>query len=213
MSDDKTYEVVEKPLLLLEVQEEVKSYVEVETAGLVAEIEECEVLFVEPVVIDQGDINIDIVEELERYTEVSETEVVVEFIDQLIVNNPDPFPAAEAAERVEQTYEAGAQIQVNRAVAIRADGRIEHADKDTTADADDILGVARQSGAIGQQVKVTTFGRHPGFSGGVPGDNYYLGADGVLTTTVPETGIWLYIGVQAAPNELFVDMSEPIMRS
>jgi hypothetical protein len=155
--------------------------------------------------------------ELEVLNEITELEVQnevveLEIIEQLIINNPDIDPPTEDTDAVVCSFEADSQINVNRAVVLLPNGRIEHADKDTTADACDIIGVSRQSGAAGQFVDVVKFGKLTGAALGGIGNNYFLGNNGLLVTTPPATGIWLQLGVQMENTVLFVKLSEPIIR-
>ena len=110
-------------------------------------------------------------------------------------------------------FEAAEAVNVNRVVAIDANGRIFHADKDNLDDALDIVGVTKQSGAIGQLVEVVKFGKLGGASLATPKDNFWLGNNGALVTSPPSTGDWLFVGVQLANGEILIRIGEPTQRS
>ena len=109
--------------------------------------------------------------------------------------------------------EAGAAINVNRVVVIRPDSTVVHADKDIIANGLDVMGVAKQSVAIGQLVQIVKFGKLTGAGLATPGDNFWLGNNGVLVTAPPTTGTWLFIGTQMTGSEILIRIGEPKIRS
>ncbi len=109
--------------------------------------------------------------------------------------------------------EAAMAINVNRAVVIQSDGTVVHADKDLISNGLDVIGVAKQSVAIGQLVQVVKFGTLTGAGLATPGDNFWLGNNGVLITAPPTTGTWLFIGTQMTGSEILVRIGEPKIRS
>lgn len=135
--------------------------------------------------------------------------IQIDFPAQVIINNNgDPSPSIEA---VIEEYEAASQVNINRVVVLRPDGRIEHADKDTLNHNLDVIGVSKTSGAIGQLITVVKFGRLTGASFGAVSDNFFLGNNGQLTSVAPVSGNWLNIGIQETPNEFFVNIGESIL--
>lgn len=141
---------------------------------------------------------------------IETSKIGVRFVKGVTINNPDPFPPAEGAERIECLFEADSDITVNKVVALLSNERIEHADKDTLAHCGLVLGVAIQSGVAGELIKVIRFGKVNGASPGSVADELFLGNNGAMTATVPTSGFWQKIGEQQKAAEFFVDMSEPI---
>lgn len=149
---------------------------------------------------------------LEETTVVSLTEQFFEvvFPCQLTINKNF---AGGNNESIVCELEAATAINVNRVVVIRSDGRIEHADKDTITHGLDVIGMSRQSAAIGQLVEVVKFGKLSGAGFGTPGDNFWLGNDGVLLSSPPTSGFWLFMGTQMTGSEFLVRIGEPKVRS
>lgn len=140
---------------------------------------------------------------------VKETELEIVMPCHITINES----GAGAGDALISKYEAAESINVNRAVAIDAAGRIFHADKDTLDDTLDIVGVSQQSGTIGQLVEVVEFGKLGGASLDVVGTNYWLGNNGVLLSSPPLSGDWLFIGTQLLDSEILVRIGEPTTRS
>jgi len=141
---------------------------------------------------------------------VIEEEIIrVVFFDQIVINN---LGVSEEAKSIVNKFEVGpTTVNVNRVVVLRSDGKIEHADKDTTVDANDIFGVSRQSGPTGQLIDIVEFGKLTGAAIGSIGDNFFLGNNGLLISTAPTSGIWMFIGTQTAASELTINLGEPIL--
>lgn len=136
----------------------------------------------------------------------------IRFHKQTIINNTFE-PGAVPPAAVICQMEAGQAINVNRAVRIRSDGRIEHAESSDPESACDVVGISRQSGAIGQLVEVVKFGKLSGAAFASPGINLFLGSNGQLQTSPPVTGAWLSMGVQLSATEFFVNVQEAIERN
>lgn len=144
--------------------------------------------------------------------QVEKTTAIVQFPECIEINNTPLLPPAQQTGSVINTYEAGDQVNVNRAVVLQPDGRVVHADPVLLDDGLDIIGVAHQSGAIGSLIEVVEFGKLTGANLSSIGDNFYLGANGVLSTVPVSSGWWIFIGTQLRDGEIFVNMSEPIRR-
>jgi hypothetical protein len=143
---------------------------------------------------------------------IAEQVVELEIIEQLIINNPDIDPPTEDSDAIVCELEADSQININRVVELLPNGRIQHADKDTTTDACDIIGWSKESGAAGQMVKVVKLGILTGGAYGPIGNNYFLGNNGQVTNTAPTTGIWVNVGLQLKDTIIYVKIDEPIQR-
>lgn len=144
--------------------------------------------------------------------QVEKKTALIQFPECIEINNTPQLPPAQQTGSVINQYEAGDQVNVNRAVVLQPDGRIVHADYALMADGLDIIGVSHQSGATGALVEVVEFGKLTGANLGAIGDNFYLGANGVLTTAPVSSGWWIFIGTQLRNGEIFVNISEPIRR-
>lgn len=198
--------------LVVEIPQSRDYLVEIQQNNLSVEIAQCsDNLIIEHSGKNQHPI---VVENKQNFfIEIEEKTLIIEFPDSVVVNNPDAPPSVNDITSVVCLFEAGEDVNVNRAVAIKPDGRIAHADKDDSEEPCDVVGVTRQSGAIGQFVEVVKFGRLTGFTFGTPGENMFLGNDGKIVNSVSTTGFWLSIGTQIANNELFVNVGEPIRRN
>lgn len=135
--------------------------------------------------------------------------LVVELLNRVTINRYETEGDVDAFVEV---YEAGEFVNVNRAVVLRPDGRIQHADKDDDDFFGDVVGITRQSGAIGAEVEVVTFGKLNGAVFAGVAENLFLGNNGLLTSTAPASGIWQSMGFQSGPSEFFVTVGEPIQQ-
>lgn len=124
-----------------------------------------------------------------------------------IINNESPGADIET---ITEEFEAASQININRALVLLPDGRVAHADKDNQAHNLDVIGVSKTSGATGQLVTVVKYGKLTGASFGAISENFFLGNNGQLTSVAPTEGNWLYIGIQEAASEFFVNIGESI---
>ena len=137
-----------------------------------------------------------------------ESPIQVDFPCSVTINNyGDTTPSIIS---IIKSFQAGAPINTNRVVALRPDGRIVHADKDVNDHNLDVIGMSRQSGAIGQIVEVVKFGTVPGASFGPVSTNFFLGNNGLVLSSAPLTGNWLNIGIQEKVDEFFVNIRESV---
>lgn len=148
-------------------------------------------------------------EQVCQVVEVVKTELEVVMPCHITINEA----AENSGESLICELEAAETVNTNRVVGVDINGQIFHADKDSLDDALDIVGVTRQSGTIGQLVEVVKFGKLSGASLAQPGDNFWLGNDGVLLTNPPSTGDWLFIGTQLASGDILIRIGEPTTRS
>lgn len=140
--------------------------------------------------------------------EITKKELEISIVQQLVVNNSPGV----LTETLEKQYVANSIINVNRVVALRSDGQIEHADKDTVLHQCNVIGVAKNSSAIGGLVNVVFSGIVTGASIGAIAQDFFLGNNGNLTSVAPTTGIFQHIGEQVTASEFNVNMGEQIIR-
>jgi hypothetical protein len=210
MSDcDQAYVEIESPIYQVLIPDETALHIETQNDIYQVIIEESLNCLVEiGTIANQNEIIIS--EEQVSLVEIQEQTLEIVFPCSITINQTGTGGDGEA---VISTYEAASQINVNRAVAIRSDGRIEHADKDNPANELDVIGISRQSGAIGSLIEVVEFGKLSGASFGAVGDNFFLGNNGQLVNTAPATGTWLNVGTQTSASEFLVKIGESIIRS
>ena len=105
------------------------------------------------------------------------------------------------------TATAGAAIGAYRAVAFRADGRLEPASHDNPAHLGRVVGITVASAEAGTWVKSRVSGMLS-FDGWnwSPGRPVYVGVSGGLTQTPPTTGFVQQIGVAAGADALLVGL-------
>lgn len=199
---------IEVPTLIIEIEEKLNSIVEVQNDVLIIEIvEECNQI-VEIITPGTSDLDITIEEKKICIIEVVKKELIIEFVEQVVINNP----AGDVGETLQKDYVANSQINANRVVALRPDGEIEHADKDNVDHQCNVLGIAKNSGAIGAVVTVVKFGTVTGASIGTIAQDFFLGNNGNLTLVAPTSGIFQHIGEQVTATEFNVNLGEQIIR-
>lgn len=140
---------------------------------------------------------------------VKDTKLAVKFAQQIVINNTID-PTIGEAESVFCQLEAGANINVNRALALLPDGRVVHADKDTPAHCGQVIGFSAQSAVTGEMLKVVKFGVLSSATLGSIQDVFVLGNNGQLITTQPLSGFMLHVGIQLSGTDFFVSIKEPI---
>lgn len=123
-----------------------------------------------------------------------------------------PVGPAVSSEAVIGNFIAGDNVIANKVVYLKADGTVEHADKDASIDFNDVLGVANNSAAIGNPVEVTHYGKVSNASIGPIGSTYWLGNTGDLISTAPLLGVIQHIARQITTKEIFVEKHRPIKR-
>jgi len=194
--------------LAIEVPAKDGTLIEVEQATLLIEHELCVGTAVELTSVQQ---QLEVIQQNNLLLEVPKNIILIEYPKCVNIEETAPSPSVLDAETIIGTYEAASTISANRVIVLAPDGRIEHADALTTLDACDIIGIARQSGAIGSLIEVVKFGKLTGATIGIIGDNFFLGTNGNLTTSPLAGGIWLVVATQNRSSELFVHIQEPIL--
>lgn len=118
--------------------------------------------------------------------------------------------AKEGYQRILAT--ASTTVHGQRAVVVDAD-EVRHPALATATDAILIIGVARTSGDVGDEINVQTGGvmREPSWSWS--NGPVYVEDDGVLTQTAPTTGYIVSIGRAIAPDAIDIDVSLALIRS
>lgn len=118
--------------------------------------------------------------------------------------------AKEGYQRILAT--ASTTVHGQRAVVVDAD-EVRHPALATATDAILIVGVARTSGDIGDEINVQTGGvmREPSWSWS--NGPVYVEDDGVLTQAAPTTGYIVSIGRAVAPDAIDIDVSLALIRS
>lgn len=104
-------------------------------------------------------------------------------------------------------FVAAETIGGHRCVALDTDGRLILAGTNLERPT---IGLIRDAVASADEVAVYFSGVVTGFSNLLPAQTYYLGASGVLTHTVPTTGVIQVIGVACTPTTLLVTVGEPV---
>lgn len=109
------------------------------------------------------------------------------------------------------TKVANSSVSGGRAVRLRSDGQMEHADGSNLAHAHTVFGVS--SGAVAPAASgtvVTDGGEVTGLSGLTPEQPVYVGADGVLGHT-PGTAFTLRAGFAITASSVRVSIQQPIL--
>jgi hypothetical protein len=75
---------------------------------------------------------------------------------------------------------------------------------------DKIIGISLNSAIINDPVNIITSGEMI-TSGLTPDSQYYAGLGGVLTTTIPTTGVQVRVGYSIDSNKMFIKIQEPII--
>lgn len=146
--------------------------------------------------------------------------VVAERPDQVIVTSAErgprgvPGPQGPAGTPGGSTvdYEAGTTIHSLRAVAV-INGEIIHPDISTPGHASQVIGIATQSGLVGDTVAVQVAGTYSEASWTWAPGFVYCGDDGVLTQSPGASGWLLAIGRATSPTTISVDIDTPYMRA
>jgi membrane-associated protease RseP (regulator of RpoE activity) len=75
---------------------------------------------------------------------------------------------------------------------------------------DKIIGISLNSAILNDPVNIITSGEMI-TSGLTPDSQYYAGLGGVLTTTIPTTGVQVRVGYSIDSNKMFIKIQEPII--
>lgn len=204
-------EVVE-PSLVIDIEESLTSLVEIECPESIIEIEECCTRLIEIETGEAGgigDVEVTVEENTTCIIEIEQKVLSIEFIESVIINEGD---GGGDTDNVICELVAGETITVNHVVAVAPDGTAVIADKDDPATYCNVIGISRQSAAIGSLVQIVKFGKLSGAAIGSIGENFFLGNNGQITSTIPTTGAWMPLGQQLTPFDLMVKIEDPIIR-
>lgn len=115
----------------------------------------------------------------------------------------------EICETEVSTYPETAAVDIagHRLVYLNGSGNIELADPDVAP----ATGLIRDSVTAGHTATVYQIGPVNGFTGLTPGANYFLGQNGIPTTTPPVTGWVQCIGTATSTTELIIDIQTPTL--
>jgi hypothetical protein len=109
-----------------------------------------------------------------------------------------------------QQYTAGEAIGSPRAIMI-VSGQAFRFDPSAEANAHKLVGVSASAAAPGGVVSVVEVGQLDSLGAFVQNSVYYAGALGVLTSTVPTSGVLVKLGIAKNTGTLIVEMSEPVI--
>lgn len=125
---------------------------------------------------------------------------------------PPGVPGADGADGVAGvlTFEAGEVIGSPRAVML-VNGQLFLFDPGDEDSVFRLVGVSANAAIIGDPVSVIASGLIQSPGSFVQGAAYFASALGVLTTTVPSSGVRAKIGVAETTGRLIVDMTEPLI--
>lgn len=139
---------------------------------------------------------------------VVETQTVIEVIETPGRQGP-PGPSRLANTVVH--FPAASALSGHRAVVLNDLGQAIYADHRTLAHAGKILGVTLNAAAAGELIAIQTYGRLSEASWTWTLDApVFVGADGLLTQSAPNTGFVVTVGFPLSATELFIDISMPI---
>lgn len=103
-------------------------------------------------------------------------------------------------------YIAGDTINGNRVVMLD-NNTILHADPTDENNYNKIIGISINSGLVGDTIQVISLGKLGSFGSLIPNDTYYLDINGLITNTIPTTGLLLEVGVALTTTILNVKLN------
>jgi hypothetical protein len=114
---------------------------------------------------------------------------------------------------LENTRIAYQSIQGHRVIANR-NGLADICDVLDINSCKNAIGIGLNAAAIGEAVTIVSFGEISESSWQFITDApVFLGPNGTLTQTIPQAGIFLQVGIAQSATSIFVDISNPIIRS
>lgn len=147
-----------------------------------------------------------VIEPQEEIIEIvtEETPVVVETFDNITINN------ITALGDYILTKKAGEAIGGHRVVKIE-NNKSYYADNSIILDAFKIIGITKGASSIDADCIITTYGEveEPSWSW-EEGKPLFLGTNGALTQTCPETGFILQIATVLNSKKIFIDIKIPL---
>lgn len=111
----------------------------------------------------------------------------------------------------EERLFVGTQVNADRVVFIDFLREIHHANGSVPAEVEAVFGITTQAGSPGDQVLVITGGEYAESTWNwTPGAPLYLGENGFLTETPPNTGVLLQVAVAVSATNIVFKPSPPI---
>lgn len=103
------------------------------------------------------------------------------------------------------------EILGGQRLVVTQNGKLYHADKDTPAHINTVLGLTLSSAVVGENAKVMREGPviEPSWNW-EPDKPVYLGNNGLLTQAVPESGFMLVIGIAETSKKIIMELQPPI---
>lgn len=127
-----------------------------------------------------------------------------------VAHGPTGPPGADGNIENELELPAGGDLSGNRAVYLK-DGFLYYADKDTEESVLSIVGVTKHAAISGTNVKVLLYGvmLEPSWMWTYPAP-VFLGSNGQLSQSRPDTGFFVNMGSAVSQKELFVKVGRVI---
>lgn len=106
----------------------------------------------------------------------------------------------------------GETTSAYRMVYADLDGKVYKASADDVLTASSVRGITVQAGDTDDEVLVVSEGEVENSSWNWSGNqNLYLGIDGVVTNTPPDSGYFLRVGYSVAPQKMFVTIGQSVL--
>jgi len=116
------------------------------------------------------------------------------------------YPADEG--EIMKTHQAGANIEAYRVVKLGSDGLLYHCQGNVISDNGKALGISLNAGSVGDAINVKYVGNVTYAPNDLtPGEDYFVGIDGVLVDKPVGLSYEQKVGVATASNELFVNIA------
>ncbi len=107
------------------------------------------------------------------------------------------------------TFTLGDTVYSGRAVEVNNQGLAILAS--STGSGFGIIGVAVQSGTVGQKIEVVTYGSFTDTSYNlIPDEPLFLRENGIISQSPPSTGVTVVIGSAITPTTMFIRIEQPI---
>lgn len=109
------------------------------------------------------------------------------------------------------SFTAATALSGHKAVRAIGDGSVGYASADQVAQAGTVVGVTTGAAGIGNPISVVAEGivDEPSWSWGA--GPVWLGLNGALTQTIPQSGVLQRIGLALSPTRLLVALTPPIL--
>lgn len=138
-------------------------------------------------------------------------------VNTITVNSPIPRITSIIATEIIPignfiTYRAGIALGGNRVVRTGFDGSVVYASSAILSDANSIIGITVGAANQNQDVIIQIFGEliEPSWNW-VSDQSIFLGLNGLLTQTPPNTGFCIMIGTAVNPTKINVSIKQPII--